>query len=58
MIQVQREVRTGATRFWVSARAASIEGTVSVAGARNPGGEVRLVSAGGVSGVLCRGWPR
>jgi hypothetical protein len=43
MIQVQREVRTGATRFWMSTRAASIEGTVSVAGARNPGGEVRLV---------------
>ncbi len=43
MIQVQLEVRTGATRFRVSARAASIQRAVSVAGARYPGGEVRLV---------------
>lgn len=43
MIQVQLEVRTGATRFKVSARAASIQRAVSVAGARYPGGAVRLV---------------
>jgi hypothetical protein len=43
MIQVQLEVRAGATRFRVSARAASIQRAVSVAGARYPGGEVRLV---------------
>ncbi len=43
MIQVQLEVRTGATRFRVSARAASIQRAASVAGARYPGGEVRLV---------------
>ena len=43
MIQVQLEVRSGATRFRVSARAASIQRAVSVAGARYPGGEVRLV---------------
>jgi len=43
MIQVQLEVRSGATRFRVSARADSIQRAVSVAGARYPGGEVRLV---------------
>ena len=43
MIQVQLEVRSGATRFRVSARAASIQRAVSVTGARYPGGEVRLV---------------
>ena len=43
MIQVRLEVRSGATRFRVSARASSIERAVSVAGARYPGGEVRLV---------------
>jgi hypothetical protein len=43
MIQVQLEVRAGATRFRVSARAASIQRAVSVAGTRYPGGEVRLV---------------
>lgn len=43
MIRVQLEVRSGATRFRVSARAASIQRAVRVAGARYPGGEVRLV---------------
>ena len=43
MVQVQLEVRAGATRFRVSARAASIRRAVSVAGARYPGSEVRLV---------------
>ena len=43
MIQVQLEVRSGATRFRVSARAASVQWAKSVAGARYPGGEVRLV---------------
>lgn len=43
MIQVQLEVRSGATRFRVSARTASIQRAVSVAGARYHGGEVRLV---------------
>jgi hypothetical protein len=44
MIQVQLEFRSGATRFWVSARAASIQRAVSVARARYPGSKVRLVS--------------
>ncbi len=43
MVQVQLEVRTGAARFRVSARARSIRRAVSLAGARYPGGEVRLV---------------
>jgi hypothetical protein len=43
MIQVQLEVRSGASRFRVSSRAANIQRAVSVAGARYPGGEVRLV---------------
>ena len=43
MIQVLLEVRTGATRFRVSARAQSIQRAVSIAGARYPSGEVRLV---------------
>ena len=43
MIQVQLEVRSGATRFRVSTRAASIDRAVAVAGARYPGGEVRLI---------------
>jgi hypothetical protein len=43
MIQVQLDVRSGATRFRVSARAASIDRAVAIAGARYPGGEVRLV---------------
>lgn len=43
MVQVQLEVRAGANRFRMSARAASIQRAVSVAGARYPGGEVRLV---------------
>ncbi len=43
MIQVQFEVRSGATRFRASARAASVQRAKSVAGARYPGGEVRLV---------------
>jgi hypothetical protein len=43
MIQVQLEVRAGATCFRVSARAASIQRAVSVARARYPGCEVRLV---------------
>jgi hypothetical protein len=43
MIQIVLEVRTGAARFRVSARAASIQRAVSLAGARYPGGEVRLI---------------
>ena len=43
MVKVQLEVRAGATRFRVSARATSIRRAVSVAGARYPGSEVRLV---------------
>lgn len=44
MIQVQFEVRSGATHFRVSARAASMQRALSVAGARYPGGEVGLVT--------------
>ena len=43
MIQVLLEVRTGATRFRVSARARSIRRAVSIARARYPSSEVRLV---------------
>ena len=43
MIQVLLEVRAGAARFRVSARATSIQRAVSLTGARYPGGEVRLV---------------
>ncbi len=43
MIQVSLEVRTGAARFRVMARAQSIQRALSVAGNRYPGGEVRLV---------------
>jgi hypothetical protein len=43
MIQVQLEVRAGATRFRVLALAASIQRAVSVEGAKYPGGEVRSV---------------
>ncbi len=44
MVQVKLEVRTGAARFRVSARASSVQRAVSLAGARYPGGEVRLIS--------------
>ena len=44
MVKVQLEVRTGSARFRVSARAGSIRRAVSLAGARHPRGEVRLVS--------------
>ena len=43
MVKVQFEVRTGAARFRVSVRARSIRRAVGLAGARYPGGEVRLV---------------
>ena len=43
MIQVVLEVRAGVTRFRVSVRATSIQRATSIAGARYPGGEVRLV---------------
>jgi hypothetical protein len=43
MIQVQLEVRSGATRFRVLARATSIQRAVRVTGARYPCGEVRLL---------------
>lgn len=43
MIQVLLEVRAGATRFRVSARARSIRRAVGITGARYPGCEVRLV---------------
>ncbi len=44
MVKVQLEVRTGSARFTVSARAASVRWAVSLAGARRPRGEVRVVS--------------
>jgi len=44
MVKVQLEVRTGSARFRVSARAGSIRRAVSLAGARHPRGEARLVS--------------
>src|SRR5215210_3639389 len=43
MIQVVLEVRAGITRFRVAARATSIQRAASIAGARYPGGEGRLV---------------
>lgn len=43
MVQVDIEVRTGAARFRVTARARSIHRAVSLAGAGYPGAEVRLV---------------
>lgn len=43
MVQVQLEVRAGAARFRVSARARSIRRAVGLAGDRYPGGEVKLI---------------
>jgi hypothetical protein len=43
MLKVQLEVRTGSARFRVSARAGSVRRALSLAGARYPRGEVRLV---------------
>lgn len=43
MIQVDIEVRSGAARFRVMARARSIQRAVSLTGSGYPGGEVRLV---------------
>ncbi len=43
MIQVDLEVRSGAARFRVTARAKSIRRAVSLAGTGYPGGEVNLV---------------
>lgn len=45
MVQVRLEVRTGSARFRVSGRVRSIQRAVSLARARYPGGEVRLISA-------------
>lgn len=44
MVQVRLEVRKGATRFRVSVRARSAQRAASLAGARFPGSEVRLLS--------------
>ena len=44
MIQVQVEVESGAGRFLVSARAATIERALSLAGAGRPGTTARVVS--------------
>ena len=43
MVQVGLEVRTGTARFRVSVRAQSTQRAVSLADARYPGGEVRLL---------------
>ena len=43
MVQVRHEVRTGPTRFRVSVRAQSAQRAVSLAGARYPGGENRVL---------------
>jgi hypothetical protein len=43
MVQVRLEVRTGTARFRVSVRAHSAQRTVSLADARYPGGEVRVL---------------
>lgn len=43
MVQITLEVHTGATRFRVSARVTSIQRAVSIAGARYPGCETKLV---------------
>jgi hypothetical protein len=43
MVQVRLEVRTGTARFWVSVRARSVQRAMSLAGARYPGGEVRVL---------------
>ena len=43
MVQVRLEVRTGTARFRVSVRAQSTQRAVSLAGARYPGGEVRVL---------------
>jgi len=47
MVQVRLEVRTGAARFRVSVRAQSTQRAVSLAGARYPGGEVRVLRPAG-----------
>ena len=44
MIQVVLEVCAGVTRFRVSVQATSVQRAASIAGARYPGGEVRLVA--------------
>ena len=43
MVQVRLEVRTGTARFRVSVRARSTQRAVSLANARYPGGEVRVL---------------
>ena len=48
MVQVRLEVRTGPTRFRVSVRARSAQRAVSLAGARYPGGEVRVLRPAGL----------
>jgi hypothetical protein len=47
MVQVRLEVRTGTARFRVSVRAQSAQRAVSLAGARYPGGEVRVLRPAG-----------
>ena len=44
MIQVQVEVESGAGRFLVSARAASIGRALSLVSAGNPGSKARIIS--------------
>lgn len=45
MVQVKFEVRTGSARFRVSARVRDVQRALSLARARYPGGEVRVISA-------------
>ena len=47
MVQVRLEIRTGPARFRVSVRAQSAQRAVSLAGARYPGGEVRVLRPAG-----------
>jgi hypothetical protein len=47
MVQVRLEVRTGTARFRVSVRAQSARRAVSLADARYPGGEVRVLRPAG-----------
>jgi hypothetical protein len=43
MVQVRLEIRTGTARFRVSVRAQSTQRAVSLADARYPGGEARVL---------------
>ncbi len=48
MVQVRLKVRTGTARFRISVRAQSMQRAVSLAGARYPGGEVRVLRPAGL----------